>query len=149
MTDAAHTGGVGDEPRPKIDPEFVERLMADAGEEAKLLGPDGWGRATGTFPRASHGLRGRGAVIVATESRPAPRTARSRASSAGAGPSKLAACFAGGYGKATAATSVPGSANAERVGASSRMTRRASKPTPHDENDSADRAEQAEKGERR
>lgn len=34
MTDAAHTGGVGDELRPRVDPEVVERLMVDAGEEA-------------------------------------------------------------------------------------------------------------------
>jgi putative transposase len=32
---------MGDEQRPKVDPELVERLMADAGEEAELLGPDG------------------------------------------------------------------------------------------------------------
>lgn len=27
--------------RPRVDPELVDRLMADAGEEAELLGPDG------------------------------------------------------------------------------------------------------------
>jgi putative transposase len=38
------TDVVGDEPAregPRIDPELVDRLMADAGDEAELLGPDG------------------------------------------------------------------------------------------------------------
>jgi putative transposase len=41
MTDVIKTEDVTDPPRPSIDPELVERLMADAGEEAELLGPDG------------------------------------------------------------------------------------------------------------
>jgi putative transposase len=42
MSDGTHTGAVSGEPqRPKVDPELVARLMAGAGEEAELLGPDG------------------------------------------------------------------------------------------------------------
>jgi putative transposase len=41
MTDTVQTDEVAAEPRPKIDPEVVERLMADAGDDAELLGPDG------------------------------------------------------------------------------------------------------------
>ena len=41
MTDTVQTGEVAATPRPPIDPELVDRLMADAGEEAELLGPDG------------------------------------------------------------------------------------------------------------
>ena len=41
MTDTVQTDEVAATPRPPIDPELVDRLMADAGEEAELLGPDG------------------------------------------------------------------------------------------------------------
>jgi len=40
MTETMQTGEVAARP-PKVDPELVERLMADAGEEADLLGPEG------------------------------------------------------------------------------------------------------------
>ena len=39
MTDATQTGEVTE--RPRVDPELVERLMADAGDEVELLGPEG------------------------------------------------------------------------------------------------------------
>ena len=41
MTDVVQTDEVAAAPRPRIDPEVVERLMTDAGDEAELLGPDG------------------------------------------------------------------------------------------------------------
>ena len=41
MTDTVQTDEVAATPRPPIDPELVDRLMADAGEEVELLGPDG------------------------------------------------------------------------------------------------------------
>jgi len=44
MSDAVQTEAVVEEPareRLKIDPELVDRLMADAGDETELLGPDG------------------------------------------------------------------------------------------------------------
>jgi putative transposase len=41
MSDASQTGGVAAEERPKVDPDLVERLLADAGEGSELLGPDG------------------------------------------------------------------------------------------------------------
>jgi putative transposase len=41
MTDMVQTDEVAATSRPPIDPEVVDRLMADAGEEAELLGPDG------------------------------------------------------------------------------------------------------------
>ena len=40
MTDTVQTEEVAAR-RPRVDPELVERLMADAGEEVELLGPDG------------------------------------------------------------------------------------------------------------
>src|SRR5580765_1127514 len=40
MTDTVQTDEVAAR-RPRVDPELVDRLMADAGEEAELLGPDG------------------------------------------------------------------------------------------------------------
>ena len=40
MTDTVQTGEVAAR-RPKVDPELVERLMAGAGSEADLLGPEG------------------------------------------------------------------------------------------------------------
>src|SRR4051812_12528741 len=45
MSDAVQTEAVGgEEPTPersRIDPELVDRLMAAAGDETELLGPDG------------------------------------------------------------------------------------------------------------
>lgn len=41
MTDVVKTEGVAESSRPHIDPELVDRLMAEAGDEAELLGPDG------------------------------------------------------------------------------------------------------------
>jgi putative transposase len=41
MSDVSETGGVAADERPKVDPELVERLLADAGEGSELLGPDG------------------------------------------------------------------------------------------------------------
>ncbi len=41
MTDTVQTDGVVAEPRPRVDPDVVDRLMADAGDEVELLGPDG------------------------------------------------------------------------------------------------------------
>ena len=41
MTDVVQTDEVAAARRPRVDPEVVDRLMADAGEEAELLGPDG------------------------------------------------------------------------------------------------------------
>jgi putative transposase len=41
MTDVVQTDEVAAARRPRVDPELVDRLMADAGEEAELLGPEG------------------------------------------------------------------------------------------------------------
>jgi putative transposase len=41
MSEVVKTEDVADPSRPRIDPELVDRLMADAGEETELLGPDG------------------------------------------------------------------------------------------------------------
>jgi putative transposase len=42
MTDPIHTEGVPEAPdRPPVDPALVEQLMADAGDGAELLGPEG------------------------------------------------------------------------------------------------------------
>ncbi len=41
MTELVQTEGVEVPSGPRIDPELVDRLMADAGEEAELLGPEG------------------------------------------------------------------------------------------------------------
>ena len=41
MTDTSHTEVVAGEERPRVDPELVERLLAEAGDEVELLGPDG------------------------------------------------------------------------------------------------------------
>ena len=41
MTDVVKTEDVAESSRPSVDPELVEQLMADAGDEVELLGPDG------------------------------------------------------------------------------------------------------------
>ncbi len=40
MTETMQTGEVAARP-PRVDPELVERLMAQAGDDVELLGPDG------------------------------------------------------------------------------------------------------------
>ena len=40
MTETMQTGEVAARP-PRVDPELVERLMAEAGDDVELLGPDG------------------------------------------------------------------------------------------------------------